>query len=531
MIKGRVPKRLLIDLSNHRVSSEEIASSEIERWIGGRGLNARFFLEENPPNQPFSPQNPVAFAVGPVTGTLIPFSGFTSVSTFSPLLDPPGYAHLSLPGHFGAELKQIGFEQLIIRGKGEKPIYLWIDEKGVIFEDATHIWGKDTYEASIKIYEEKDDRDAEIICIGPAGERLIPFSNVTNCFSWTGEHIGLGSIFGSKNLKAVAIRGGDSISTDKPSQFLNFCLSLRERIQNDRKAIQLREEGTFFSLGENGGGLGIRNFNEMSNEDTEKRWKKVYLKKYHYGRQGCFSCPIHCGRITQFLGEYFGGLHLEGAWSLGPRIGIYDWQWTLKLFRTLQLNGIDPASMGSLLSWMVDCHEKGIFSDKEIGSNGGDIRDGETIAHMMDMIISGRDMGEIFCRGSLYASKILGKGHELVHHTKGMELPIRDPRSSNSYSLSLKLFPSEWDYLVSFDFSEHLSKEEDIVSHVTSKEKLKILADTITLCPLVVSRLSLIKPEDISEILEMAIGISKIPSQWISVADDILKLEKNISGE
>lgn len=531
MISYRVAKRLLIDLNNLRGWSEEISSSEIERWIGGRGLNAGFFLEEKPPRSPFSPQNPIAFAVGPVTGTLIPFSGFTSVSTFSPTSDPPSYAHLSLPGHFGAKLKQVGFEQLIIKGKSENPIYLWIDKRGVRFEDASHLWGRDTYETTIKIYEEKEDRDAEIICIGPAGEKLIPFSNVTNSFSWTGEHIGLGSIFGSKNLKAIAIGGGDPIFIDQPSKFLNFSLTLRERTHKDPKAIQLKEEGTFFPLGENGGGLGIRNFNEMSNKDTEKRWKKVYLKKYHYSSNGCFSCPIHCGRITQFLGEYFGGIHLEGAWSLGPRIGIFDWQLTLKLYRTLQLNGVDPTSMGSLLSWIVDCREKGILSDEEIGSNGGDWRDGETIAHMIDMIISRKDMGEVFCQGTLYASKILGKGIELVHHTKGMELPIRDPRSSNPYSLSIKLYPSEWDYLISFDFSPHLSKEEDIIFHVTSKEKLKVLADTITLCPLIVSRLPLIKSEDISEILEMATDISKTPPQWISMADEILRLEKNLEGE
>lgn len=324
MDKCRVKKRLHIDLTSRKAWSEEISPDVLDQCIGGRGLNAKFFSEKMSSSiHPESPKNPIAFAVGPLTGTFAPCCGWSSISTLSPVTAPSGYAHVSIPGHWGPQLKFAGFDQLVIQGRAEKPIYLWIDGEKVKFEDASQLWGKDTVETTVAIQKEKENRNIEVLCIGPAGEKLVSFANITNRFSWTGDHIGLGFIFGTKRLKGVAVHGGKPVPLNYPDRFFNVGLSLRNRLHRDRSGIKLREEGTFFPLGQNGGGLGIRNFNMASDPGMERKWGSEYSKKYSYGREGCFSCPIHCGRITQFHGNYFGGIHLESTWSLGPRIGIF----------------------------------------------------------------------------------------------------------------------------------------------------------------------------------------------------------------
>ncbi len=342
MTKGWTGRRLRVDLGIQRAWTEEIAAEDLKSYKGGRGLNVAFFSREVPSSiSPLSPEYPIAFAVGPLTGTLAPCSGWTSISTSSPLLHPSGYTHVSMPGHWGAQLKFAGFDQCIVQGRSERSVYIWIDGEKVRFEDGRSLWGKDTVETTVSIQEEKEDRMTEVLCIGPAGEKLLPFANLVNRFSWTADHVGLGYVFGAKNLKAIAIHGEKPILLEAPDRFLNLCLALRERIRMDRTVSTLKETGTFFLLGRNGGGLGIKNFSGVSQPDMEENWGDLYGKKYLYGREGCFSCPIHCGRITQVEGNFFGGVHLEGAWSLGPRIGIMDWEGTLRLYRLCQKQGID----------------------------------------------------------------------------------------------------------------------------------------------------------------------------------------------
>src|SRR5512139_2094261 len=244
MPKGWTGKRLRIDLKLRRAWSEDIPEGDLHQWLGGRGINASFF-NQNLPSLASSPENPIAFAVGPLTGTLAPCSGWTSIASFSPFSDPPRYAFTRMPGHFGVPLKGAGFDQCILQGKADRPVYLLIDNGKVKFEEAGHLWGKGTTETTVAIQDEKGDRSIEVLCIGPAGERQLPFANVIHRLSWTGDHLGLGYLFGVKNLKAIAVRGKKPVALQDPQGFLNLCLILKDRIQKDRKIETLKEEGTF----------------------------------------------------------------------------------------------------------------------------------------------------------------------------------------------------------------------------------------------------------------------------------------------
>ena len=176
------------------------------------------------------------------------------------------------------------------------------------------------------------------------------------------------------------------------------------------------ERAPFFFLGENGGGLGIKNYTEWSSSDLETRWKVEYLKEHLYGCEGCFSCPIHCGRISQLSGDYSGGAHIESAWSLGPRIGIFDWTKTLRILRICQLQGLDPSAVGSIVAWLMDCYERRVLSSRDLGLAECLWGSEATALNIIESVIGGKKGGGILRKGSLGAARALGKGLELVPH-------------------------------------------------------------------------------------------------------------------
>ena len=365
MIKGWTGKRLRIDLSLRKAWSEDISPADLRQWFGGRGLNASFFSQHfHSPVSPASPENPIAFAVGPLTGTLAPCSGWTSIASFSPLSDFPVYGFTRMPGHFGASLKAAGFDQCILQGKAERPVYLWIDDGEVKFEKADHLWGKETTETTVTLQEEKGDRSMEVLCIGPAGEVQIPFANVIHRLSWTGDRLGLGYLFGVKQLKAIAIRGKKPVTLQYPKQFLDLCLTLKDQIHKTQKMRKLKEEGALSLLGREER-RDTRNSNRWLPPGSEKQWA-TSLRANLSGSEGCFTCPVHCGRSVQDHERWLVGIHLEKAWYLGPQIGVYSGEWTLKLHRFCQAQGLDPFLTASLLCRIMKGVETGTLLEEDL---------------------------------------------------------------------------------------------------------------------------------------------------------------------
>jgi len=388
MIKGWTGKRLRIDLSLQKAWSEDIPMGELRQWFGGRGLNASYFSQHfHSPVSPTSPENPIAFAVGPLTGTLAPCSGATSFASFSPLFDFPVYSFTQMPGHFGTSLKWAGYDQCILQGKADRPVYLWIDNGEVKFEKADHLWGKETVETTVAVQEEKGDRSIEVLCIGPAGEKQIPFANVIHRLSWTGDRLGLGYLFGVKQLKAIAIRGKKPVTLQDPRQFLDLCLTLKDQIHKGQKMRWLEEEGALSLLGPEERG-DTREGNRWFSPGMEKQWATSLWANLS-GREGCFSCPVHCGRNIQHQAKCLGGIHLEKAWYLGPRIGVYNGEWTLKLHRFCQAQGLDPFLTSSLLGRIMEGVETGTLSEEDL-RHTDDIEDqGEKVFAILRRITEG----------------------------------------------------------------------------------------------------------------------------------------------
>ncbi len=365
MMNGWMGKRLCIDLTLQKAWSEDIDVEDRRQGFGGRGLNASYFSRHfQSPVSPSSPENPIAFAAGPLTGTLAPCSGWTSIGSFSPLCDPSAYTFTRMAGNFGASLKGTGFDQYILSGKADLPVYLWIDGGKVKFEEAGHLWGKDTIETTVAIQEEKGDRSIEVLCIGPAGERQLPFANVIHRLSWTGDHLGLGYLFGVKQLKAIAIRGAKPVTFHDPKRFLNLCLTLKNRIQKAQKMRRAKEEGAFgFLPSEEGTTMRKGSTGHLSR--SEDQWTNA-MKTYLSGQETCFSCPVHCGRSIQRQESVLGGIHLEKVWQLGPRIGVFNGEWTLKLHHLCQTQGLDPFLTGSLLAEIMEGDKTGLLAEEDL---------------------------------------------------------------------------------------------------------------------------------------------------------------------
>jgi aldehyde:ferredoxin oxidoreductase len=392
MINGWTGKRLHVDLTLKKAWSEDIALEDRHQYLGGRGLNVSYFSQYfQSPVSPSSPENPIAFAVGPMAGTLAPCSGWTSIASFSTLHDPSLYSFTKMPGNLGASLKGTGFDQCILSGKADRPITLWIDGGKVKFEDAGRLWGKETVETTVAIQEEKKDRSIEVLCIGPAGEKQLPFANVIHRLSWTGDHLGLGYLFGAKHLKAIAIRGTKPVTLHDPKRFLNLCLTLKNKIQKDQKMRTAKVAAGVGFLGREGGTT-IKKSNRGRPTGPEDQWINS-MKTYFSGQESCFACPAHCGRSIPHQESYPDGVHVEKAWQLGPRIGVYNGEWTLKLYHLCQTQGLDPFLTGSLLHGIMGGDQNASLLDQDLRQFDNLWDGGEKAFAILHRIIEGSKDG------------------------------------------------------------------------------------------------------------------------------------------
>jgi len=464
MTKGWTGKRLRIDLSLKKAWSEDIPTADLRQWFGGRGLNASFFSQHfQTPISPSSPDNPIAFAVGPLTGTLAPCSGWTSIASFSPLSEFPVYGFTRMPGHFGASLKAVGFDQCIIQGKADRPVSLWIDNGEVKFEKADHLWGKETTETTVALQEEKGDRSIEVLCIGPAGEGQIPVANVIHRLSWTGDRLGLGYLFGVKQLKAIAIRGKKPVTLQYPKQFLDLCLTLKDQIHKGQKKGRSKEQEALSLLAQDER-KATRNSNQWR-PGSEKEWATSLWTNLS-GSEGCSSCPVHCSRSLQDREKSLAGIHLEKAWSLGPQIGVYSGEWTLKLHRFCQTQGLDPFLTASLLGRIMEGVETGALSEEDL-----------------------RQMDEIEDQGE----KVLDLLRRIIRGGK-KEFQLSAPPASDN-------------------------------------EDLDILADIVSFCMLVVSRLNLMTVSNIIDLINGATGYALTIEDLQDTVSNIRQMESRLQNK
>jgi len=421
--KGKI---LRIDLSKVVVREEALSRSLAKNYIGGRGLNSMILYDEvEPGTDAFDPDNPLIFGVGPLNGTMSPSSSRWTVTAKSPLTGILGDSNAG--SRFGPEMKYAGFDQIIIKGKAKKPVYIWVDDDGVEIKDAGHLWSKTTDMTTDVIRKELGDREVQIACIGPAGENLVKFACIMSDSRAAGR-TGMGAVMGSKNLKAVAIRGSGDVEVADPTAFEEAVLGAYEKIRVDPIYPRLSTYGTPMLVGilNELGELSTKNAQTQFFEKANEISAETFLEKYAVKSIGCLGCVIHCSHYFAVNQGPFAGTHGEGVeyttlFAFGSNCGNSNLPSILKAHVLSNQLGLDIQSTGDVIGFTMDCYDKEILTREEV--DGLDLSWGnhQAVIELIERIAYRKSFGNTLAEGVKRAAEKIGKGsNELANHSKGL---------------------------------------------------------------------------------------------------------------
>jgi len=445
---------LRVDLTKMTCKSEKLKEDWARDFVGGKGLGIRYLYDiVRPGTDPYSPQNSVIFMTGPLTGTVASTMSRIAVVTKSPLTGTMSDSYSG--SFFPAELKFAGFDGIVVIGKASAPTYLFVEDGHVELRDARGLWGKDVFETTDEIVRQCSGsstakRDApKVACIGPAGESRVRFAAVAldkNHFAGRG---GTGAVMGSKNLKAVAVRGtkhAQSLAINSEPQFLEVVRnSIKRDIRENPDAESMIKFGTpvVVDLDNNAGILPTRNFQTGVFPDADKINSDALVKQLLVRHTTtCFSCSIGCRNITKIKDGEFAGLEGEGPeyetlGLAGSNLAIGDIRVVMKFNHECSRMGLDTISAGNVIGWAMELYERGIITKAD--TQGLDLSFGNaaTVVALPEIIAMRKGIGDTLAEGVARASGKIGKGSErYALHCKGQEFPGYDPRGSFGMALA-----------------------------------------------------------------------------------------------
>ncbi len=452
MVKGYNGKLLRANLSNRTVSIDALDQAFCRKHIGGAGFSTYFMMKEiKPGTDPFSPDNKLFLMAGPCTG--YPFSGSSrnSVGTKSP--ETGGYAKSEVGGFWAAELRRAGFDGIIVEGKADKPVYLWVHDGQAEIKDASKYWGKLTKETEEGIRAELGDNRIRFAAIGPAGENLVRFACIINDLKEAAGRGGTGAVMGSKNLKAIAVRGTQQPEAANPDYFTD----MRNFITNNPK---LWESFAVYGTGAPAmmasmlpmGNLPIKNFRD-GDFPVQKIDGGVLKDTIRRGMEGCYACVLRCKKVVGVdepgmkIDEVYGGPEYETLAAFGSTCGVEDLKAISKANEICGANSMDTIAAGVTIAFGMECYENGLLTNKDTG--GVDLRFGNAKAmlQVLEMIAKRQGIGDVLAEGTKRAAQKIGKGAEkFAMHVKGVEIPMHDPRAKSVLGLGYETNPHGADH-------------------------------------------------------------------------------------
>lgn len=448
---GYAGRILHIDLSSGKIWTEPLKEELARKYVGGIGLGMRLLLDHSKPGvDPFSPENPLVLTTGPLSGTMVPTggNGHAFVSK-SPQTFAMGEAKAH--GHFGTAMKRAGYDAIIFYGKTEKPVYLWVDDDAVQIMDAKYLWGKSPAETERVIREELKDHYIRVASIGVAGEKLVRFASVMNDGTRAAGRTGMGAVMGSKNLKAIAIRGSKDIKVANQERLLELVKIQHERMKGPA-ARKYRTLGTAENvLVLNAlGAMPTRNFTQATFEDADKISGEYLNERFVAKIIGCSSCAMRCEHIALVPEGPFKGtttrVEYEPLWANGPNCGIGNLDAIIKSLDLTNYYGVDGISIGGVIGFAMDLYEHGVIKKEDVGL---DLRFGnyEAAHEMMKRISLREGLGDVLAEGVKLAAEKIGNGAEkYAVHIKGVEMTGYDIRGLKTAALG---------FAVSFRGADH----------------------------------------------------------------------------
>ena len=428
---------LHINLASGIWSPFALPEDVLEQYVGGKGIGAYLLaLHQDPRAGPFDPPNPLIFATGPLTATRAP--SMRSVVVFqSPVTRLFTDAHFG--GFFGQEIKQAGYDGLLITGRASAPCYLEIRDDRVAIRDAAHLWGLDTYETYDRLRPDYPEKQWRIACIGPAGEQKVKFAVIDCDPHRQAGRGGGGAVMGAKNLKAIVVRGTGKPKAANPDAFNEWVrATIRDEMRDNDYVKGFRTGGTAASIpwADVEGLLPTRNFQRGSFPQAEELGDAAQRERYWYRDVACAACPIACtklGRLTE--GPYEGlegdSLEYESAAMLGSNLEVGRTDEAIYLGLLCDKLGLDTISAGSVLGFACEAVEKGLLeADLRFG-------DTESLAAMLQDIVARRGAGDLLAEGVRAAAAKIGNGADaFAIHVKGLELPAWGPRGVPAMGLA-----------------------------------------------------------------------------------------------
>ncbi len=449
---GYAGRILYVDLTTGKTRAEKLNEEIARKYIGGIGIGMKLWLANSKAGvDAFDPENPLVLALGPVSGTMFPTGGnghaFISKSPAT-----NGVGEAVSHGTFGAELKRAGYDAVVLTGKAERPVYLWIDDDSVQLLDAASIWGKSPSETEDAIKDEVGDYYVRVASIGLAGEKLSKIASIINEKTRAAGRTGLGAVMGSKNLKAIAVRGTHDIIVAKPDEFMEMVKEFHERMKGPA-AQKYRTLGTAENVMIQNAlyCMPTRNYNNAHFENAEKVSGEALNERYIAKIIACNSCAMRCEHEAVVReGPYKGTMarmEYDNLWALGPNCGIDKLDAIIKAAELCNYYGLDATSTGVTVSFVMDCHETGILSHEDLGGIDAHFGNAEALIQLIEKIGKREGIGDVLADGVKVAAEKIGKGSDkLAQNIKGLEVTGYDLRCLKTAALG---------FAVSFRGADH----------------------------------------------------------------------------
>ncbi|TFG04068.1 MAG: hypothetical protein EU539_11635 [Promethearchaeota archaeon] len=439
-------KILRVNLDSQDIRIEEVKEEDENKYIGGAGVAAAIFTREVPADiDAYDGQNLLIFSVGPLCGTPVPFCGRHFLMAKSPLTDIIGES--SAGGFFGKELKSAGFDHVIIKGKSEKPVFLWISDGKAELKDATDLWGKGIYETEDQIKKMLSDDKIKIASIGPAGENLVKYASIMSEGDHAAGRTGMGAVMGSKKLKAIAVRGTNKIPVHDKNALSEPIKEMRQMAKETPHAQVMTELGTLVHMDNyvSAGDVPIKNFSLSRWKGTKSIGAYAVKERGEIKHYGCFNCPVACRGKIEYEGDWVAWPEYEMLAMMGSNLFIDDLEALIKWNGILNDHGIDCISLGNTLGVFLEVLERNLLdvNPEDLGFKKNPENENEfviwgatePIDKLIDMVVHREGIGNDLAEGVSRFIKNKDLPEDLNTTGKKLEVPAHEPRANNMTAL------------------------------------------------------------------------------------------------
>ena len=556
ILNGYAGSILRVDLSSGEVGKAPLPEELVEKYIGGRGFLAKLLYDELPPNtDPYGAENLFLAATGPLSGHFLPASGKVHFATKSPATG--GYADSNMGGHFGPALKYAGYDVMVLTGRAETPSYLLIDDERVEIRSAENYWGMGALSCEAQLKKDLGE-DFQILTIGPAGENRVRFACISHDFGRQAGRTGVGAVLGSKNIKAIAVRGTGSLPVHDIEGAYTAGKDAYRKVFAKPGFKEWTPEGTagITNWTNEVGVFPTRNFQTSYAEHYQSINGKAILEQLKITDKGCFCCPTPCGKYghtkTDLGSAYVEGPEYETIALFGGNCLLQTISEVAYANYVCDELGIDTISAGAVISWAIECVEKGILSPSQVGREI-QFSDLGTVEFLLNQIAGREGIGDLLAEGVKAASEKIGKGSEaFAIHVKGLEWTGYETRNAPSMMLAYMTadigahhnrawvlgydvtgaWTSVTDLISSRGDSEKMPKavvRPECAQYVIESQHTRPLFDALGICRLQYMELGF-EEENYEKLFHLITGKKKSWQELLTVSERIWNLTRVISN-